>query len=146
MMGTLLNVLLRQNLLLYLKKPLEALNFLKQKYPNEITAQMGICTIGELYQELDEIIDKNINLNFASERKSYDFYSLAARRYFHKSSNQTGIFGKTLPLDGLANYDIEGMKLSYELLERAWDSAKKNRIPKRCSNAYGYQSSNLWIF
>ncbi|MDC4709897.1 DUF4365 domain-containing protein [Acinetobacter baumannii] len=127
--GNFVKCLIKAKSLALLKKPLEALNFLKQKYPNEITAQMGICTIGELYQELDEIIDKNINLNFVSERKSYDFYSLAARRYFHKSSNQTGIFGKTLPLDGLANYDIEGMKLSYELLERAWDSAKKIGYP-----------------
>lgn len=127
--GNFVKCLIKAKSLALLKKPLEALNFLKQKYPNEITAQMGICTIGELYQELDEIIDENINLNFSSERKSYDFYSLAARRYFHKSSNQTGIFGKTLPLDGLANYNIEGMKLSYELLEKAWSSAKKIGYP-----------------
>ncbi|NNP76165.1 hypothetical protein A7P54_06990 [Acinetobacter sp. Ac_3412] len=112
-----------------LKKPFEALNILKQKYPNEITAQMGICTIGELYQELDKIIEENINSNFDSERKKYDFYSLAARRYFHKSSNQIGVFGEILPLDGLANYDVVGMKLSYEFLQKAWNSAKKLGYP-----------------
>ncbi|MDC5665050.1 hypothetical protein OIN79_17520, partial [Acinetobacter baumannii] len=86
--------------------------------------------MGELYQELDEIIDKNINLDFDNERKKYDFYSLAARRYFHKASKQIGIFGEILPLDGLANYDIEGMKLSYELLQKAWSSAKKLGYPR----------------
>lgn len=128
--GNFAKCVIKAKSLALLKKPLEALNFLKKKYPNEITAQMGICTMGELYQELDEIIDKNINLDFDNERKKYDFYSLAARRYFHKASKQIGIFGEILPLDGLANYDIEGMKLSYELLQKAWSSAKKLGYPR----------------
>lgn len=128
--GNFAKCVIKAKSLALLKKPLEALNFLKKKYPNEITAQMGICTMGELYQELDEIIDKNINLDFDNERKKYDFYSLAARRYFHKASNQIGVFGEILPLDGLANYDIEGMKLSYELLQKAWNSAKKLGYPR----------------
>jgi hypothetical protein len=128
--GNFAKCVIKAKSLALLKKPLEALSFLKKKYPNEITAQMGICTMGELYQELDEIIDKNINLDFDNERKKYDFYSLAARRYFHKASQQIGIFGEILPLDGLANYDIEGMKLSYELLQKAWSSAKKIGYPR----------------
>ncbi|WP_375037142.1 DUF4365 domain-containing protein [Acinetobacter sp. RW6] len=128
--GNFAKCVIKAKSLALLKKPLEALSFLKKKYPNEITAQMGICTMGELYQELDEIIDKNINLDFDNERKKYDFYSLAARRYFHKASQQIGIFGEILPLDGLANYDIEGMKLSYELLKKAWSSAKKLGYPR----------------
>ncbi|HCV3139914.1 TPA: DUF4365 domain-containing protein, partial [Acinetobacter baumannii] len=128
--GNFAKCVIKAKSLALLKKPLEALNFLKKKYPNEITAQMGICTMGKLYQELDEIIDKNINLDFDNERKKYDFYSLAARRYFHKASKQIGIFGEILPLDGLANYDIEGMKLSYELLQKAWSSAKKLGYPR----------------
>lgn len=128
--GNFAKCVIKAKSLALLKKPLQALSFLKKKYSNEITAQMGICTMGELYQELDEIIDKNINLDFDNERKKYDFYSLAARRYFHKASKQIGVFGEILPLDGLANYDIEGMKLSYELLQKAWNSAKKLGYPR----------------
>lgn len=112
-----------------LKRAKEGLELLKIKYPNEITAQMTICTIGELYKELDEIIEENIELELDGERRKYDFNSLAARRYFHKASHQIGIHGEILPFTGHPNYNIEEMKLSYVLIQKAWISARKLGYP-----------------
>ncbi|MCB8768678.1 DUF4365 domain-containing protein [Acinetobacter soli] len=112
-----------------LKRAKEGLELLKIKYPNEITAQMTICTIGELYKELDEIIEENIELELDGERRKYDFNSLAARRYFHKASHQMGIHGEILPFTGHPNYNIEEMKLSYALIQKAWISARKLGYP-----------------
>ena len=112
-----------------LKRAKEGLELLKIKYPNEITAQMTICTIGELYKELDEIIEENIELELDGERRKYDFNSLAARRYFHKASHQIGIHGEILPFTGHPNYNIEEMKLSYALIQKAWISARKLGYP-----------------
>ncbi len=112
-----------------LKRAKEGLELLKIKYPNEITAQMTICTIGELYKELDEIIEENIELELDGERRKYDFNSLAARRFFHKASHQIGIHGEILPFTGHPNYNIEEMKLSYVLIQKAWISARKLGYP-----------------
>ncbi|OTG72632.1 hypothetical protein B9T38_06730 [Acinetobacter sp. ANC 4218] len=116
-----------------LKRSKEGLELLKVKHPNEITAQMAICTIGELYKELDEIIKKNIELELIGERKKYDFNALAARRYFHKASNQMGIHGEVLPFTGHPKYNIEEMKLSYVFIQKAWDSARKLGYPSDVS-------------
>ncbi|MRT39274.1 DUF4365 domain-containing protein, partial [Acinetobacter sp. RIT698] len=112
-----------------LKRAKEGLELLKIKYSNEVTAQMTICTIGELYVELDEIIEENIEFEFVGERRKYDFNALAARRYFHKASNQIGIHGEILPFTGHPNYNIEEMKLSYVLIQKAWISARKLGYP-----------------
>lgn len=58
--------------------------------------QMVVCTIGELYDDLDTLIEQNIAFEFDDERKKYIFYSLIARRYFHKSTNQIGVHGEVL--------------------------------------------------
>jgi len=120
---------IKEKSLALLKRAKESLELLKIKYPNEITAQMTICTIGELYEELDEIIEENIELELDSERRKYDFNSLAARRYFHKASHQIGIHGEILPFTGHPNYNIEEMKLSYVLIQKAWISARKLGYP-----------------
>ncbi len=74
---------------------------------------MIICTIGQLDKELDEIIEQNLDNNFIEEREQYIFNALSARRYFHVSSNQVGIFGEILPIEGKIDYDLEGMKKSF---------------------------------
>ncbi len=112
-----------------LKRSEEGLELLRRKYSNEIVAQMVICTIGELYKELDGLIEENIELELIVERKKYDFNALAARRYFHKASNQIGIHGEILSFTGHPNYNIKEMKLSYALIQKAWDSAKKLGYP-----------------
>ena len=112
-----------------LKRAKEGLELLKIKYPNEITAQMTICTIGELYKELDEIIKENIELELDGGRRKYNFNSLAARRYFHKASHQIGIHGEILPFTGHPNYSVEEMKISYALIQKAWISEKKLGYP-----------------
>lgn len=107
----------------------EALAILKKNHPNEIMIQMVVCTIGELYDDLDTLIEQNIAFEFDDERKKYIFYSLIARRYFHKSTNQIGVHGEVLPFHGLPDYDVEGMKLSLNFMQKAWGSAKKLGYP-----------------
>ncbi|MGJ8758360.1 DUF4365 domain-containing protein [Acinetobacter sp. HC8-3S] len=53
-----------------LKRSEEGLELLRRKYSNEIVAQMVICTIGELYKELDGLIEENIELELIVERKN----------------------------------------------------------------------------
>lgn len=107
----------------------EALQMLRNKHPNEIMMQMVVCTLGELYEDLDSLIEKNIADEFEDERKKYIFNSLAARRYFHKSSNQIGVGGDILPFQGHPDYDIDGMKLSYSFIKKAWSAARKLGYP-----------------
>lgn len=107
----------------------EALLILRENHPNEIMIQMIVCTIGELYDDLDKLIEQNITYEFDEERKKYIFNSLAARRYFHKSTNQIGVHGEVLPFHGHPDYDVEGMKLSFNFMQKAWSSARKLGYP-----------------
>jgi len=120
---------LKAKTLAMLKRPIEALELLKQYYPTEIMIQMVICTIGVLYEELDKIIEENIGYDFEDDRKNYIFNALAARRYFHKSSNDVGICGEILPIEGRPDYDLEGMKQAFSFLQKAWIEAKKLGYP-----------------
>lgn len=107
----------------------EALLLLRKSHPNEIMIQMVVCTIGKLYDHLDKLIEQNIAYEFDEERKKYIFNSLAARRYFHKSTNQIGVHGEVLPFHGHPDYDVEGMKLSLTFMQKAWGSARKLGYP-----------------
>lgn len=112
-----------------LRRPYEALELLKQHFPNEITSQMVICTMAELNDELDRVIDENISQELDGERDKFIFNGLAARRYFNKSSNTEGIYGEVLPLEGTLNYNLVGMKQAFKFLENAWVSAKNLGYP-----------------
>ncbi|TCB38225.1 DUF4365 domain-containing protein [Acinetobacter sp. ANC 4910] len=133
----------------------EALSILKKSHPNEIMMQMVVCTIGELYDDLDKLIEQNIVSEFDDERKKYIFNSLIARRYFHKSTNQVGVHGEVLPFHGHPEYDVEGMKLSLTFMQRAWGSARKLGYPSDVTMlidisclVYGYfnKSSELCFY
>ncbi|SSO99774.1 Uncharacterised protein [Acinetobacter baumannii] len=120
---------LKAKALAILRQAPEALDLLKKNHPTEILIQMIICTIGQLDKELDEIIEQNLDNNFIEEREQYIFNALSARRYFHVSSNQVGIFGEILPIEGKIDYDLEGMKKSFVFLQKAWQSAQKLGYP-----------------
>lgn len=120
---------LKAKTLAMLKRPIKGLELIKQYYPKEIMIQMVICTIGALYEELDKIIEDNIGCDFEEDRKNYIFNALAARRYFHKSSNDVGIRGEILPIEGRPDYDLKGMEQAFSFLEKAWISAKKLGYP-----------------
>ncbi|MFA2964762.1 DUF4365 domain-containing protein [Acinetobacter pittii] len=107
----------------------DALELMKENHPSEIMIQMVICTIGQLNDELGEIIEKNKNIEFDDERKKYIFNSLSARHYFHIYSNQIGIYGEILPFLGRSSYNIEGLKISYFFIKKAWESARKLGYP-----------------
>ncbi|WP_151825346.1 DUF4365 domain-containing protein, partial [Acinetobacter bereziniae] len=133
----------------------EALSILKKSHPNEIMMQMVVCTIGELYDDLDKLIEQNIVCEFDDERKKYIFNSLIARRYFHKSTNQVGVHGVVLPFHGHPEYDVEGMTLSLTFMQRAWGSARKLGYPSDVTTlidisclVYGYfnKSSELCFY
>lgn len=120
---------LKAKILAMLKRPTEALQLLKQHYPTETMMQMVICTIGSLHEELDLIIEENLGHEFEDDRKTYIFNSLAARRFFQKSSNDVGLHGEILPIEGRPDYDLEGMKQAFSSLQRAWVAAKKLGYP-----------------
>lgn len=120
---------LKAKTLAMLKRPIEGLELLKQYYPTEIMIQMVVCTIGYLSVELDQIIEENIENDFDDDRKHYIFNALAARRYFHKSSNDVGICGEILPIEGRPDYDLEGMKKAFSFLQKAWIAAQKLGYP-----------------
>ncbi|WP_299186151.1 DUF4365 domain-containing protein [uncultured Psychrobacter sp.] len=120
---------LKAKILAMLKRPTEALQLLKQHYPTETTMQMVICTIGYLHEELDLIIEENLGHEFEDDRKTYIFNALAARRFFQKSSNDVGISGEILPIEGRPDYDLEGMKQAFSSLQKAWVAAKKLGYP-----------------
>ena len=120
---------LKAKILAMLKRPTEALQLLKQYYPTETMMQMVICTIGSLHEELDLIIEENLGHEFEDDRKTYIFNALAARRFFQKSSNDVGIYGEILPIEGRPDYDLEGMKQAFSSLQKAWIAAKKLGYP-----------------
>ncbi|MFV5372882.1 DUF4365 domain-containing protein [Acinetobacter pittii] len=120
---------LKAKALAILKRASEALDLLKKNHPTEIMIQMVICTIGQLDEQLDEIIQRNVDCEFDDEMKTYVFNALSARRYLHISSNQVGIFGEVLPIEGKIDYDLEGMKKSFVFLQKAWESARKLGYP-----------------
>lgn len=120
---------LKAKSLAMLKRSIEALELLKAYYPAEIMIQMVICTIGHLHVELDKIIEENIENDFGDDRKNYIFNALAARRYFHISSNDVGICEEILPIEGRPDYDLEGMKKAFSFLQKAWIAAQKLGYP-----------------
>ena len=120
---------LKAKILAMIKRPIEALELLKKYYPTEIMIQMVICNIGALYEDLDVIIEENIGYEFEDYRKNYIFNALAARRYFHKASNDVGICGEILPIEGRLDYDLEGMKKAFSFLQKAWIAAQKLGYP-----------------
>lgn len=120
---------LKAKILAMLKRPTEALQLLKRYYPTETMMQMVICTIGSLHEELDLIIEENLGHEFEDDRKTYIFNALAARRFFQKSSNDVGIYGEILPIEGRPDYDLEGMKQAFSSLQKAWVAAKKLGYP-----------------
>lgn len=48
----------------------EALQMLRNEHPNEIMMQMVVCTLGEMYEDLDSLIEKNIADEFEDGEKN----------------------------------------------------------------------------
>ncbi|WP_336931866.1 DUF4365 domain-containing protein [Acinetobacter bereziniae] len=130
--GSLAKCVLKAKAFALLKRPFEALELLRLNYPSEITAQIIICTISEQYEELDEIIAKNLVTKFDDEREEYIFNSLAARRYFYLATYQpeVDVYGVIIPFYGRPNYDLLRMKQALDLIRKAWVNAKKLGYPR----------------
>ncbi|WP_345860845.1 hypothetical protein [Shewanella algae] len=114
----------------------EAINILKENFPDKKTGQLIILTITNKYDELDYLIN-NFNVSsLGNDRDRYLFYSITARRSYAKANFGSLVYEETVHLQGKANLNIEGMKDTYAKLNNAWDYARR----------IGYPSDVIMIF
>jgi len=107
----------------------DALGILRTKHSEKKIGQLLILTLCRRDEEFDIVLE-NIDVNdFESDREKYTYHSFAARRAYIKATPEEFLYGKVLPIQGKANFDIHTLKKALHHAEKAWDFARKVGYP-----------------
>lgn len=121
--------ILKAKCLALLGRPEEALFLLQEKYPEKIIGRMIVYTISGMVDELDDIITQNHERHFDTERDTFLFNSISARRYFFKAAQEENLHEENLPIHGKASYDLELMQQAFSFARKSWEAAKELGYP-----------------